>query len=192
MAPKLAAPGAGLPLLELLLLRYVLVPRESRRSTWEGNARRFETESEKILALVGGLPEETLTRKVLIPRLRGLEDSSRHWSLAMTLEHLFIVGTAMKSAIVELTHGRVPERTVGSADVKPSRTSSGRAAVASFEAFTRAQIPAIEAGASDKASKARYPHPWFGPLTAHQWMWLMALHQGLHRKQLKEILARMA
>ena len=34
-------------------------------------------------------------------------------------------------------------------------------------------------------------HPWFGPLTAYQWHCLLGIHQGIHRKQLEAIRAKL-
>ncbi|MBX3389322.1 MAG: hypothetical protein KF691_07680 [Phycisphaeraceae bacterium] len=40
--------------------------------------------------------------RVLIPRLRGLEDSSRYWSVWMMLDHLRIVNSQVAMVIASL------------------------------------------------------------------------------------------
>jgi hypothetical protein len=51
-----------------------------------------------------------------------------------------------------------------------------------------ATLRAVSDPALNRRSKARLQHPWFGPITAHQWNWLMGIHQSIHRKQIEEIL----
>ncbi len=41
-------------------------------------------------------------------------------------------------------------------------------------------------------SRARYVHPWFGPLNAHQWHCVAAGHHLIHRRQLEHLLNRLA
>ena len=191
MEPRLGKPGAGLPLLELLLARYWFLPRGTRRSTWEGNARQFQEETRKILTLVDGLSAEQLSRKILLPRLQGMEDSSRYWSVAMTLEHLVIVGNAMKEAILKLSHGEKLKGKISTADVKPKGSDEAPASLEAFRTLGERLIQDIEVGVGAKDSPARFAHPWFGPLTAAQWMWVMALHQAVHRRQIREIIKRL-
>ena len=61
-SPCLQPPGAGLPLIESLIVRYWLMPRATKQNTWQSNAERLERES-----------------------------------------------ALMKSGVIELTHGRVPQ-----------------------------------------------------------------------------------
>lgn len=60
-----------------------------------------------------------LNRPVLIPRLPGLEDSSRNWSVAMTIEHLHIVGQGVSGVLRCISMGQKPPAVVGTAEVKP-------------------------------------------------------------------------
>src|SRR5688500_9049812 len=109
-APVLQPPGAGLPWLERMVAKYVIFPRACRRLTWATAARLFQEEGAKILAIWDAMPPARLTERVLIRRLRGLEDSSRYWSAAMTVEHLNIVGPGIRAAVAMLRRGEVPPR----------------------------------------------------------------------------------
>ena len=40
----------------------------------------------------------------------------------------------------------------------------------------------------NRRSKTRHAHPWLGLLTAHQWLFLSAVHQRQHRMEIKSIL----
>lgn len=38
-------------------------------------------------------------------------------------------------------------------------------------------------------TRARFPHPWFGPMDAHGWHALAGGHMSIHRVQIERILA---
>ncbi len=184
-SPKLAAPGAGLPVLELRIARILFALR-----AWTHDRRRidalFRQERVLIAELVRTCPAGRLGERVLIPRLRGLEDSSRHWSVLMTLEHLRIVNLACASIIRELSEGRVPSGKASTADVKPSPHVT-ESVLATYEASCDEVLAAV-AAAKDLDDPARFPHPWFGPMSARRWHVLAAVHLGLHRRQIEAIL----
>lgn len=187
--PKLDRPGAGLPWYEWLIARYWSFPRFCRRTDWAQADEIFAREGRKILEMVEPLDDARLRRPVLIDRLPGIEDSSRFWSPAMVLEHLDIVGTLMTQAVVELTNGRIPQGKADVAAVKPKGAEGGDP-VGAFRDFLNAIRDRLAREVGDRRSTARFLHPWFGPLDAHQWHCLLAAHQAIHRRQLKAILAR--
>ena len=189
-APKLAPPGAGLPLLQRLYARFYLGPYVAAKADWDESLRSFARETERILTLVEGVPAETLTHRTLVPPQQGLEDSSRFWSIAMTLDHLVIVGEAIVAGVIQLAKGEKPLGKVSIADVKPRPPGeTGAAAIARFREFT-AEAPArFEREARDRDSAVTHEHPWFGPFTARQWIWLLGVHQGIHGRQIQAILS---
>lgn len=180
----LQPPGAGLPAVELFVSRLgfrvlnLFVSRE-RASAW------FRAEADRILALARSLKPEAATRRVLIPRLPGLEDSSRHWSVCMTLEHLVVVDSAIAATIESLVAGVVPPRVVSTADVKPS-PAADVAVIDRFEATARDYLARV-AALADLRTAVSYRHPWFGPLRGTGWHRLAALHHRIHRKQVERI-----
>ena len=184
--PKLAAPGAGLPGIELQIARILFTLR-----AWTHDRQRIDTlfrqERALVAELVRSCPAGSLGERVLIPRPRGLEDSSRHWSVLMTLEHLRLVNLACALFIRELSEGRVPSGKASTADVKPSPDVT-EAVLETYEASCDEVLAAV-ASAKDLDDPARFPHPWFGPMSARRWHVLAAVHLGLHRKQLEAILA---
>jgi hypothetical protein len=182
---QLQPPGAGLPRVELLVARLrvrLFAPFISR----QGASRRFREESDRILILARSLSPTDAARRVLIPRLRGLEDSSRYWSVYMTLEHLVIVDTAIRSGIEALTAGHQIDRVASTAAVKPSPTA-GADMIERFGAVVGDYLARVE-GIPDLRSRITYRHPWFGPLTALGWHRLAAVHTSLHRKQIERII----
>ena len=80
----------------------------------------FERERLRIRQRVRSCEPALLARRVLIARAIGMEDSSRNWSVLMTLDHLRIVHRAMARVIGDLTHDRMPTVPASTATVKPS------------------------------------------------------------------------
>lgn len=183
--PKLAPPGAGLPKVELVVARLLFGLRRWRGSRPLFDAR-FQQEREAIRALFRTCDAETGARRILISRPRGLEDSSRYWSVWMTLDHLRIVHGHLIRVIEALTKGRVPEGEASTAAVKPSPEAT--AAVAAAYENSCETLLATVAAAPDLKTKVRYAHPWFGPLDAAGWHALAAGHLGIHRVQIERIL----
>ena len=184
--PRLAAPGAGLPKPELWIAR-----ARFRVFRWRNDraacAALFAAERDKVIELARSVEAKIATQPVLIKRLRGLEDSSRNWSICMTVEHLQIVNAEVFDAIQTLVSGSIPEQAVSTATVKPNE-GVGIEIIDTFSSNCEAQLRQVEA-ISDLRTSLRYAHPWFGPLDASDWLALVAFHQRLHRTQIERILS---
>lgn len=188
-SPRLAPPGAGLPLVELLIARWLFQFRRLTVSRARAEAQ-IVAERDAVLALVRGITPEQGSRRVLIPRPRGLEDSSRHWSVFMTLQHVEIVNRQTARTIARLLAGETPSGQASTAAVKPSPTADAT----SIEAFAKScdLLRDAGAGASTLRTTSRFAHPWFGPLDAAGWKVMGAMHLGLHRAQLVTIAGELA
>lgn len=182
--PRLAPPGAGLPKMENIMARVL-----SRLRLWTGSRESFNAsfkrERELIRGLYRGCEADLGARRILIKRLPGLEDSSRNWSVWMTLDHLRITNTAMAGVISELANDIQPTSVVSTATVKPSPAATA-AVVAEYEASCDALLAAVNAAPNLK-TKLRHIHPWFGPMDAFAWHALAGGHMGIHRAQLQRI-----
>jgi hypothetical protein len=186
--PKLQLPGAGLPWWELLVARYLVFPRLCRKLSWAGAARQFQEEGARVLAVFDALPAGQLAERVLVRRFAGMEDSSRYWSAAMTVEHLNMVGSAIRQTIGRLRRDEVPTVEPRIADFKPQ----GIAAPAAVRSeFVRLLAEAASSEQSEppipRGEGPRYGHPWFGLIDAYQWHCLLSFHQGVHRRQIEAI-----
>jgi hypothetical protein len=183
-SPPLAPPGAGLPQPELLVGRLLFRSfrlRNSRESlTWQ-----FEREHARILELVRNCHPDDAARPVLIQRLAGMEDSSRNWSMFMTLEHLRIVNGAVAQAIRLLAAGKTPPNAASTAAVKPP-PGVGPETIDAFHAGCQNYLVTVEEIPHLKTAM-RYAHPWFGPLDAAGWHAMAAFHMALHRRQIEKI-----
>lgn len=184
-AVQLELPGAGLPPTERFIARigFALVRRISSRDRL---TRLFAHELELILELVGNCDPIAGSQPVLIDRIRGIEDSSRNWSVYMTLDHLRIVNEAIAAAIESLGRGIVPEGHVSIADVKPAAKRDA-SAIEAFEQACALYLSTIDNVANLKTA-AKYPHPWFGPLNGSGWHALAAMHMRIHRQQIERII----
>ncbi len=189
MEPTLDRPGAGLPFLEKWVGRLWLMPRDSRKRTDVDLARIFALNGNRALEAARALTTQELHRRVLIDRIQGLEDSSRYWSVAMTLDHLMIVGEKIVELIIRLSRGETITDEVDVAKVKPPiPTQQTQEILRRFENFIQAQERRLANEWKLRDAPHRFSHPWFGPLTAHQWHWILAVHQRSHRVQVQKII----
>jgi uncharacterized damage-inducible protein DinB len=184
--PHLVPPGAGLPAIELFIGRRIFALRRLFGSR-EAFTALFEQERSKVRELVNSCDPAKRGERVLIPRLRGLEDSSRFWSVWMTLDHLRITNSVFAMVITSLARGKVPQKQASTADVKPDPAVMMEVEQA-FEASCD-QLLAVVAAVPDLKTMAKYAHPWFGPLDAAAWHALAAMHMGIHRAQIARIIA---
>ncbi|MGD1978536.1 MAG: DinB family protein [Akkermansiaceae bacterium] len=181
----LDAPGAGLPGIESWVARLVF-PLVGKLRSPKAFARLFEKESELILDLVKGMDEATGSKRVLINRIRGIEDSSRQWSIFMTLEHLAVVNHGIARTIESLRQGKAPNLKVRIEDVKPDPGAGPE----TVEKFVESLEPIRKAGEGIEKVQTRigHKHPWFGEISARQWYALSAAHLGIHRRQIELII----
>jgi|KBSSwiStaDraftv2_1062776.scaffolds.fasta_scaffold387734_2 hypothetical protein len=183
--PQLMPPGAGLPLVELTVARMRFA---WRRFTGDQAAftAHFAKERSRIRTLLHGLATDAASRRVLIERPRGLEDSSRYWSVWMTLDHLRMVHRGIVRVIGALAKGVTPPGRASTAAVKPSPDVTADV-VGAYEASCDDLVAAVQTAGNLK-TRLRYAHPWFGPLDAAGWHALAAGHMTIHRVQIQRIL----
>lgn len=185
---KLQPPGTGLPGLELAFARV------HARITWPLTSqaaalRRFKCEADTILSLARRVPAQQGRVRVLIDRILGIEDSSRYWSVFMVLDHLRIVDTGIAEILEALSHDRPYPTEIRIQDVKP-RVDAGPEAIEDFIKAV-AEYGATVHRIGKLRGRLRHAHPWFGPMTAHDWHCLAAGHHWIHRRQLERIQRRL-
>ena len=183
--PKLAPPGAGLPKPELFIARLIFAvqSRQGNRDTFNA---RFTQERETIRRLVDSCSASSAATRVLIQRIPGLEDSSRYWSVWMTLDHLRIVNQGIAKTIDSLSKEIARPGSASTAAVKPNPAVDSTVREA-FEKSCDAVLASV-AAAPNLKTKTRFTHPWFGPLDASGWHAMAGSHMAVHRKQIERIL----
>lgn len=186
--PTLQPPGAGLPLLEAFILRYWVYPRATRKMTWDQCSVYFDRQCQRILDVIRPLENSPqLDERVLVPRLKGLEDSSRFWSISMTLDHLVIVSHLMREVIIALGQEHTPSIVADVASVKPRGSNASSQVLVSFKSMAESLTKSLNTTVTNRKSKTKHVHPWFGAINNHGWHWVMATHIGLHRRQIEFI-----
>lgn len=181
---QLQPPGAGLPAYEFAWLRpgfhliCAVLPQGAALAL-------FKSEGERVLSLAQSVSTEQGAAPVLIDRVIGIEDSSRGWSVFMALDHLRIVNEGIASIIEALSQDRGFSQEVRIQDVKPS-PASGPNTIDRFVASV-ANYEAVVARLGKLGRHLRHAHPWFGPMTAHDWHCLAGIHQLVHRRQIERI-----
>lgn len=187
-SPTLQSPGAGLPLFELTWLRMMFRLACGLISRNLG-LRWFKLEAERIKALADNIPTEQGTVPILIHRVVGIEDSSRYWSAFMVLDHLRIVDEGITQIVATLTGEHLFQQEIRIQDVKP-RLESGPETINQFcHAVTNYESTINRF--RTLGHTLRHAHPWFGPMTAHDWHCLAAIHHWVHRRQLERIIRRL-
>lgn len=184
--PQLAAPGKGLPTFERFFLKHFYMPRLQKKYSWEESDKKFHCETERILVVAEPLTHRKRQTRVLIPRLRGLEDSSRYWSVNLTLEHLMVVTKGMCDIIVQLSQGKPFPHAVRVQNVKPHGILDEEGVTLFRSCMTAAEDYLLK-HIENRESKITHDHPWFGPLTAHGWHTVLGVHHALHRAQIEKI-----
>ena len=184
--PKLAPPGAGLPKPELWIAR-LLFQWQFRTGNRRSFNARFQHERAAIRSLIADCTAESGGRRVLIRRVPGLEDSSRYWSVWMTLDHLRIIHSGISHTIRSLARGVAMEGQASTAKVKPD-PEVAESIVADYEQSCDTLLKTV-ANIPDLGSAACFAHPWFGPLNASGWHALAAQHISIHRVQIERIMA---
>lgn len=188
--PNLQPPGAGLPLWQRILLRWVIGPFVSTKIPPSDIRKNYESLNKKLIDRISSVPTEQRSIRVLVEPMMGLEDSSRFWSINGVLEHLLIVSEGVEAGILMLSSGRIPNVKPDIAAVKPK--NFGLDMLPRFVEQAPSLLERIDVAMSEPGFDFYSPlalnHPWFGPMTARQWYWLLSAHQVIHYKQVKAII----
>ncbi len=178
------APGAGTPWLERALIGSG-IRAAARFVSKDRLTKMFRNEAELAIELARGLSEAQGRERVSVERFIGIEASSRHWSVYMTLEHLVIVNTTIAAILPQLYSGRVVGTEVKSEELKPI-PEAGPEQIGDLEALVSRYVEIVDKLGNLRAGTT-LPHPWFGPLSAAQWHALATIHNSTHRRQIERI-----
>ena len=180
--------GKGLPNIDAIFLKYIGFPILKSLVSWDRGMRVFESEGQKIIDSLKGVGNEILFQKVLISKTLGIEDNSRYYSPAMVLWHLIYVGETIQEGVISLSKGEELNFTVKIEHFKPF-VEIERNILEKYGHFLLNYRRTIEDNVEDRHLKNYHAHPWFGPLNPHQWVLMSALHQLVHGRQIRKILA---
>ena len=179
--------GGGLSRSRAFVLKHIAFPLLNPLISWERALTIFEAEGEKIVHLASQLPQEKLFERVLVPKLFGLEDNSRYYSVAMVLRHLLTVGLALQTRIPVLSEGKSLQKEVKIEEYKPYMDIDEDIA-GIYKDFLLHFRTNIENDLGNIYLNNRHEHPWIGELRAKDWAVMGAIHQIVHRRQLEAII----
>ncbi|WP_415406076.1 hypothetical protein ACLHDG_09925 [Sulfurovum sp. CS9] len=179
--------GDGLSSGRAFFLRYLGFPLLNSIISWERALDIFEKEGEKVLFLARSMKKDKLFERVLVPKLFGLEDNSRYYSVAMVIEHLIIVGSALKKRIPLLSQGKNLDKEIKIEDYKPYMEID-ETIIDQYEIFLHSFRKEVEENVDNIYLENRHEHPWFGELKAKDWSVMGAIHQMVHRRQIEAII----
>lgn len=185
MNSNLQNAGTGLPKCEYLFIKYIFIPTVKKCTSFDILMSLFLKETEKLKRLVCNMSNDNLSKRVVIPKLIGLEDNSRDFSISMIFEHLFIVSSMIQEGLAFLTNNQKFEVEVSIQGVKPANNNSSF--IDKFFKFVDgykefyAQMPKV-------ASKTTKAHPWFGELNSYEWHMFLFIHTLVHRRQIEALI----
>ena len=132
--PHLQPPGAGLPFIPRIYLRWFGRRVLRWKYSWDSAPIAIGATAERLYRAVANLPADVLQRPALVPPMPGIEDSSRYWSPAMVIQHLNMTCEIFTGIIVKLSRGEAISERRGPADVKPA-PDAGRVDIESFQSL---------------------------------------------------------
>jgi len=125
---------------------------------------------------------------VRVPRMPGVDEEMRAWSYFQLLEHNTIVNRQITLVTTALARGHQP--TGGIRDPKKDVLPGGESGPEQLEALRESleQHQRIVGKLGSLRRTPTYPHPLFGPFTAHKWHCMFGFHLLVHLKQARLIL----
>lgn len=164
----------------------LIIGRYARRTPPARARVRLREQQRELEGLIGRAGARA-TERVQIRRLRGLEESSTNYSLAMVADHLARVNRDVASVVRDLARGQRSPIAVNIAAYKPSADAETGRALADLDASIVPLQGALEHEEGIATSSVTHAHPWFGELPARVWACFGPFHQDLHLAQARAI-----
>ena len=149
--------------------------------------KMLRASSERVIAIAEHAGPARAFEPETVPRLIGIQNVSRDWSVMMVIEHLTLVNRDVLKLIGALKDDVTPRGELDLEDYRPDLDLG-------WDAIDRhrdvlADLDSLVSSASSLQSVAYFRHPWFGMLNAHQWLCFAAFHQRIHLRQAQRIVA---
>lgn len=182
---NLQAAGSGLPKFENLFIKTLLVPLGRIFLGWKSSKAWLDYEIRSIEQMTKNLSEDQLHKRVLIDHILGIEDDTRDWSIALTIEHISIVNAGIIQVIKTLSQEQAFDAPISIVAVKPQNNTVSldelKKIIKDYESFTP----------QTRKSKSTKAHPWFIEFNNKDWNTFLAIHTWVHKRQIKAILKNM-
>lgn len=184
----LEKPGAGLPNIERLFIKNILVPFVRIFFTWDIALLLIKREVNIIKKLVNSLPKYKLQQQPIIDRTFAIEDDTRQFSINMVLEHLTIAGTGLMYVISSLSKEEEFTKDITIQGVKPYKNKENQ--IDEFSEFYKKYYHFIK-NLPKKQSKITKKHPWFVEFNNFDWNIFIYMHTFIHRRQIQAIISKL-
>ena len=186
---ELDKPGAGLPTMERLFIKYVLVPTVRLFFTWDIALYLLKREVQIINKMIEPLNTALCQKQIIIDRTFAIEEDSRKFSLNLVLEHLTITGSTLMGLIDTLSKEKTFKQSITIEGVKPHENKTNQ--LSEFLLFSSKYYKFIDE-LPKKQSKMTKQHPWFLEFNNFDWAVFMYFHTMIHRRQLQAIIEKLA
>jgi hypothetical protein len=149
--------------------------------------RSIESVGRKLISVAEHAGAEDAFHPTSVPRLIGIDSRSTAWSVVMVIEHLASFNADVLKIIRSLQQELPPRGAIQMADYDPDRNGTWE----SVDDFRQSvnELSWLISGDAPLTSNAMFLHPWYGSLTAHQWLCCVALHQYAHLRHVRKIVA---
>jgi hypothetical protein len=146
---------------------------------------------DKYLALTRLVNAESGMSTVFVPRMIGVDEDMRNWSLFMILEHNAIVNRSITSIIQSLVRGEKP---MGAGAINPKKDvmpslNPGVEQIQAFRSSVEEHLSVIS-GYSRLRGSLKSRHPIFGEFDAQCWHCMFNFHLHVHYKQAKYVVQK--
>ncbi|MEX0330824.1 MAG: DinB family protein [Puniceicoccaceae bacterium] len=150
--------------------------------------RQIQRLTDKYLQLATGVDPESGMKSFRVPKMPGVDEDMRGWSLYMLLEHNAIVNRIMADIVGSLAKGELP-KVAGKIDPKTGVMPGANPGPEQIEAFRLSVDEYLDLLPDLGALRgtATRPHPVFGDFDAHQWHCMFGFHLMIHYKQAVKI-----
>ena len=169
----------ALPLDELVASP-ALVNRQAQNLDWDELLFEYEFALDDMQAWLRGLNEEQIRFK----------PADRHFSIAEIVTHNCFSDEMFLGWLALLAQGRAaeidPAALIGGAGARNDVSRLDLEAM--NEACRTLARNTIESRPDPADLAATAPHPYFGALNAKGWIYFMALHRGMHRRQCEQVI----
>lgn len=184
----LAKPGAGLPNIERVVIKHILVPAVRVVFTWDIALLFLKREVNIINKLLENVSSSLYQKKVLIDRTFAIEDDTRQYSLNLVLEHLTIAGNGVMLVIETLSKEKEFTHELTIESVKPKENKENQ--LKDFLNFYNTYFKFIK-NLDKKQSEMTQKHPWFDKFNNFDWSIFMYMHTFIHRRQIEAIIKKL-
>lgn len=185
---ELAKPGAGLPDMERVFIKNILVAPIRILFTWDIALFYLKREIRIIKKLVEKVPKELHRKQLIIDRTFAIEDDTRQFSINMILEHLTIAGNAVMGVIDTLSQEKEFKNEIKIENVKPKENKENQ--LQEFLKFYENYFEYIN-NHPKKQSKMKKKHPWFIEFNNFDWSIFMFMHTFIHRRQIEAVIKKL-